>query len=103
MPLEVLKEHAPRVLSACGPIAQSVEQLAFNQWVAGSSPARLTTKLSIHALVSRPLSNTLLTFISSPTSTERDLNECPFLTDTQFLFGVFSPQTLPSRLLSVTD
>ena len=25
----------------CGPIAQSVEQLAFNQWVAGSSPARL--------------------------------------------------------------
>ena len=25
-----------------GPIAQSVEQLAFNQWVAGSSPARLT-------------------------------------------------------------
>ena len=24
-----------------GPIAQSVEQLAFNQWVAGSSPARL--------------------------------------------------------------
>jgi hypothetical protein len=26
----------------CGPIAQSVEQLAFNQWVAGSSPARLT-------------------------------------------------------------
>ena len=27
----------------CGPIAQSVEQLAFNQWVAGSSPARLTT------------------------------------------------------------
>ena len=26
-----------------GPIAQLVEQLAFNQWVAGSSPARLTT------------------------------------------------------------
>ncbi len=24
-----------------GPIAQSVEQLAFNQWVAGSNPARL--------------------------------------------------------------
>ena len=24
-----------------GPIAQLVEQLAFNQWVAGSSPARL--------------------------------------------------------------
>ena len=38
------QEHA----SACflhldGPIAQSVEQLAFNQWVAGSSPARLTS------------------------------------------------------------
>ena len=28
-----------------GPIAQSVEQLAFNQWVAGSSPARLTTTI----------------------------------------------------------
>ncbi len=26
----------------CGPIAQSVEQLAFNQWVAGSIPARLS-------------------------------------------------------------
>ena len=25
----------------CGLIAQSVEQLAFNQWVAGSNPARL--------------------------------------------------------------
>ena len=28
-------------ISSCGPIAQSVEQLAFNQWVAGSIPARL--------------------------------------------------------------
>ena len=28
-----------------GPIAQLVEQLAFNQWVAGSSPARLTTTI----------------------------------------------------------
>ena len=36
-----LKEHAQRALCMCGPIAQSVEQLAFNQWVAGSSPARL--------------------------------------------------------------
>ena len=26
----------------CGPIAQSVEQVAFNHWVAGSSPARIT-------------------------------------------------------------
>ena len=25
-----------------GPIAQSVEQVAFNHWVAGSSPARIT-------------------------------------------------------------
>lgn len=43
MPLEVPQ----RARLACslhvdGPIAQSVEQLAFNQWVAGSSPARLT-------------------------------------------------------------
>ena len=29
-----------------GPIAQSVEQLAFNQWVAGSSPARLTISIN---------------------------------------------------------
>ena len=27
-----------------GPVAQLVEQLTFNQWVAGSNPARLTTK-----------------------------------------------------------
>jgi hypothetical protein len=32
-----------KLISIRGPIAQSVEQLAFNQWVAGSSPARLTT------------------------------------------------------------
>ena len=25
-----------------GPLAQLVEQLTFNQWVAGSNPARLT-------------------------------------------------------------
>src|ERR1043166_9477515 len=37
-----LKEHARRALRMYGPIAQLVEQLAFNQWVAGSSPARLT-------------------------------------------------------------
>jgi hypothetical protein len=30
-----------------GPIAQLVEQLAFNQWVAGSSPARLKTRTVI--------------------------------------------------------
>ena len=27
-----------------GPLAQLVEQLTFNQWVAGSNPARLTTE-----------------------------------------------------------
>jgi hypothetical protein len=42
MPSQFLKS-TPRVLSSCGPIAQLVEQLAFNQWVAGSSPARLKT------------------------------------------------------------
>src|SRR6266705_1553055 len=31
------------ILCQCGPIAQLVEQLAFNQGVACSSPARLTT------------------------------------------------------------
>src|SRR5829696_4456429 len=41
------KEHARACsLHVDGPIAQSVEQLAFNQWVAGSSPARLTTNIS---------------------------------------------------------
>ena len=41
--LAIEKEHAERALQFVdGPIAQSVEQLAFNQWVAGSSPARLT-------------------------------------------------------------
>src|SRR6266542_2439369 len=36
------KEHASVLsLFVSGPIAQSVERLAFNQWVAGSSPARL--------------------------------------------------------------
>src|SRR6056297_12982 len=33
-----LSRHRP-----CGPLAQLVEQLTFNQWVAGSNPARLTT------------------------------------------------------------
>ena len=28
-----------------GPLAQLVEQLAFNQWVEGSNPSRLTTFL----------------------------------------------------------
>ena len=30
---------------ASGPLAQLVEQLTFNQWVAGSNPARLTTNI----------------------------------------------------------
>ena len=38
-------DRSPDCLGNSGPIAQSVEQLAFNQWVAGSSPARLTTRL----------------------------------------------------------
>ena len=29
-----------------GPLAQLVEQLTFNQWVTGSNPVRLTTKLN---------------------------------------------------------
>ena len=29
-----------------GPVAQLVEQLTFNQWVAGSNPAGLTTNTS---------------------------------------------------------
>ena len=29
-------------LRQCGPIAQSVEQMAFNHWVEGSSPSRIT-------------------------------------------------------------
>ena len=35
------KSTPARALRMYGPIAQLVEQLAFNQWVAGSSPARL--------------------------------------------------------------
>ena len=31
--------------AASGPLAQLVEQLTFNQWVAGSNPARLTTEI----------------------------------------------------------
>ena len=30
------------IIVACGPIAQSVEQMAFNHWVEGSSPSRIT-------------------------------------------------------------
>lgn len=31
-----------RSFSKSGPIAQSVEQMAFNHWVEGSSPSRIT-------------------------------------------------------------
>ena len=31
-----------RVYALRGPIAQSVEQMAFNHWVEGSSPSRIT-------------------------------------------------------------
>ena len=31
--------------ASSGPLAQLVEQLTFNQWVAGSNPARLTTNI----------------------------------------------------------
>ena len=31
---------------ASGPLAQLVEQLTFNQWVTGSNPVRLTTKIN---------------------------------------------------------
>jgi hypothetical protein len=34
------------VIRQSGPLAQLVEQLTFNQWVAGSNPARLTTELN---------------------------------------------------------
>ena len=45
--VECRRSSSESTLEACslhvdGPIAQLVEQLAFNQWVAGSSPARLT-------------------------------------------------------------
>ena len=31
----------------CGPLAQLVEQLTFNQWVTGSNPVALTTFLDL--------------------------------------------------------
>jgi hypothetical protein len=42
-----------------GPIAQLVEQLAFNQWVAGSSPARLNSIRIQSLLVRESLSATI--------------------------------------------
>ena len=35
-----------------GPLAQLVEQLTFNQWVTGSNPVRLTTKINDLAEIS---------------------------------------------------
>jgi hypothetical protein len=46
------KSTPERALRMCGPIAQSVEQLAFNQWVAGSSPARLN--FQFHKIFQNP-------------------------------------------------
>ena len=43
---------------ASGPLAQLVEQLTFNQWVAGSNPARLTTDLLKNAIVHRNIPGT---------------------------------------------
>ena len=51
----------------CGPIAQLVEQLAFNQWVAGSSPARLSIllrKLEILPKTTKLVSHKLLPFLA---------------------------------------
>ena len=45
-----------------GPIAQLVEQLAFNQWVAGSSPAGLTTFLTKKHKASGHLGRSLFFF-----------------------------------------
>ena len=33
-------------MNLSGPLAQLVEQLTFNQWVTGSNPVRLTTKIN---------------------------------------------------------
>ena len=32
-------------MNLCGPLAQLVEQFPFKEWVDGSSPSRLTTKI----------------------------------------------------------
>ena len=46
------QEHARACsLHVDGPIAQLVEQLAFNQWVAGSSPARLNSTYELEETV----------------------------------------------------
>ena len=41
---------------ASGPLAQLVEQLTFNQWVTGSNPVRLTTKINdLAEIIYKPL------------------------------------------------
>ena len=56
LPNHVAFGKMPSVPHLDGPIAQSVEQLAFNQWVAGSSPARLNS-LPINSYGLQPLSH----------------------------------------------
>lgn len=54
MPSEFLANKRARPacsLHVDGPIAQLVEQLAFNQWVAGSSPARLKSHIVIAVIL----------------------------------------------------
>ena len=46
--LAIEKSTPERALRMYGPIAQLVEQLAFNQWVAGSSPARLKSPIELN-------------------------------------------------------
>ena len=41
MPLRGIVETLTEILTLYGPIAQSVEQLAFNQWVGSSNLPRL--------------------------------------------------------------
>lgn len=44
-------------LEKCGLIAQSVEQMAFNHWVEGSSPSQITIKFnSLGHLLKMPFS-----------------------------------------------
>jgi hypothetical protein len=48
-PVGALAQSCVSRLNRIGPLAQVVEQLAFNQRVAGSSPARLTLIVPITA------------------------------------------------------
>ena len=41
------KRHGAQPIPSKDPVAQVVEQLTFNQWVAGSSPAGITKPIRI--------------------------------------------------------